>query len=125
MNNILRKSATFLHLNLTGTEPPRGFLSTLLTLIGLLTLGTFFYARVEGWSYLDSLYFTVVTIATVGYGDLHPTYPASKIFTIFLIFMGVGLGIYVFTSVSESFKAGREKRIARLESLLNRKTEEN
>ncbi|GIK84152.1 MAG: hypothetical protein BroJett025_07740 [Patescibacteria group bacterium] len=85
----------------------------------LLTAGTFFYATEEGWSYFDSFYFTFVTITTVGYGDFHPTTVLSKTFTIFLIFMGVGLGLYVITSFSESFRSGRGKRMKRLKSLLD------
>jgi len=40
-------------------------------------------------NYIDALYFTVVTLTTIGYGDLHPTTDLSKIFTIFFVFAGV------------------------------------
>ena len=43
----------------------------------------------EGWNLLDSLYFSVVTLTTIGYGDLSPSTAASKIFTIFYIFVGL------------------------------------
>jgi voltage-gated potassium channel len=56
-----------------------------------LLSGTVFYSNVEGWSLLDSLYFSVVTLATVGYGDLAPTTSFGKAFTIFYILLGVGL----------------------------------
>lgn len=59
--------------------------------LGILALGTWFYARVEGWRALDALYFTVVTLTTIGYGDLAPQTDAGKIFTIFYIFVGIGL----------------------------------
>jgi voltage-gated potassium channel len=59
--------------------------------IGILVLGTWFYAKVEGWRALDSLYFTVTTLTTVGYGDFYPHTDAGKIFTIFYIFVGIGL----------------------------------
>ena len=59
--------------------------------IGILLLGTWFYAKVEGWRALDSLYFTVTTLMTVGYGDFYPKTDAGKIFTIFYIFVGIGL----------------------------------
>ena len=58
---------------------------------GFLGMGTWFYARVEGWSVLDSLYFYVITLTTVGYGDFSPQTPAGKIFTIIYILVGLGL----------------------------------
>ena len=116
---------SFLHLNITGVEAPKGFFSSLFILICLLSIGTGFYSKVEGWSYFDSFYFTVVTITTVGYGDLHPTTVESKAFTMFLIFMGVGLGLFVITSVADSFRAGREKQYERLERLIGRGEEKD
>lgn len=53
--------------------------------------GTLFYRFAEDWSWLDSLYFTVITLTTVGYGDFSPTKAASKVFTIVLILIGIGL----------------------------------
>lgn len=59
--------------------------------LGILGLGTWFYSKVEGWRALDSLYFTVITLTTVGYGDFSPKTDAGKLFTIFYIFVGIGL----------------------------------
>jgi len=59
--------------------------------LGFLALGTWFYARVEGWGVLDSLYFSVITLTTVGYSDFSPQTPAGKIFTIIYIMVGLGL----------------------------------
>ena len=64
----------------------------LLLLVGAtLLMGTTFYALVEGWSIIDAFYFSVITLTTVGYGDLSPTTPGSKLFTAFYILMGIGL----------------------------------
>ncbi|MBA2376840.1 MAG: potassium channel family protein [Actinomycetota bacterium] len=56
-----------------------------------LLSGTLFYRSVEGWGILDSLYFSVITLTTIGYGDLAPATNVGKIFTIVYVFVGVGL----------------------------------
>ena len=55
----------------------------------IVTAGTSFYSVVEEWSVVDALYFTVITLTTIGYGDLTPTTDASKIFTVFFVIVGV------------------------------------
>ena len=64
-----------------------------LLVLVLMTLGSgmFFYHFVEGWSWLDSLYFSVVTLATVGYGDFAPHTAIGKIFTMVFILVGIGI----------------------------------
>ena len=57
-------------------------------LILIIGLGTFGYALIEGWPLFDSLYMTVITLATVGYGEVHPLSPSGRVFTLFLIFSG-------------------------------------
>ncbi|WP_374331232.1 potassium channel family protein [Aestuariivirga sp.] len=66
----------------------QGVLTLALTLIAIAAL---FYWIVEGWSFLDAVYFSVVTIATVGFGDLAPQTVPGKIFTIVYIIAGIGL----------------------------------
>jgi len=53
--------------------------------------GTLFYRFVEDWGWIDSLYFTVITLTTVGYGDLSPSKTTSKLFTVMLVLLGIGL----------------------------------
>ena len=73
-----------------GLKEPE-FRALLLTVFALILTGTWFYARVEGWDLIDALYFTVITLTTIGYGDLSPSTPGSKIFTILFIFIGLGV----------------------------------
>jgi voltage-gated potassium channel len=63
----------------------QGLLALTSTLVAVASL---FYAAVEDWSLLDSTYFAVVTIATIGYGDLVPRTAAGKIFTIVYVTCG-------------------------------------
>lgn len=65
--------------------------STVLWAAGTLLLGTLAYTLMEGWSPLDSLYFCVISLATVGYGDLAPSGPLSRIFTIFYVLNGIAI----------------------------------
>ena len=66
-----------------------------------LASGMFFYHGVEGWSWLDSLYFSVTTLTTVGYGDLSPHTAMGKIFTIAYLFIGIGVLLGFINLVAE------------------------
>jgi len=71
----------------------------LLLLIALYIISIIFFHIVEGWGYLNAAYFTTTTIATVGYGDIHPVTDVGKVGAIALIFMGISLAFYVITSL--------------------------
>lgn len=59
--------------------------------LGVLVVGTVAYHNLEGWSWVDSLYFSSVAVTTVGFGDLSPSTDASKLFTVFYIFSGIAI----------------------------------
>jgi voltage-gated potassium channel len=61
----------------------------------------------EGWTFFDALYMTVITIATVGYGEVHQVSPAGRIFTLVLIFLGVGYFLYVVGNFIQFLVEGR------------------
>lgn len=65
----------------------------IISLGGIVASGTVFFHFVEGWSWLESYFFTVITISTVGYGKLVPVTPLGMIGTTVFIF--VGLGVFV------------------------------
>lgn len=64
-------------------------------LLAYLGLGMFVYSFLEKWSLFDSLYFSVITITTVGYGDMYPHTVLGKTFTMFYLFIGIGLFVFV------------------------------
>ena len=72
---------------------------TFLWALSMLVLGTLVYHWLEGWSYLDSLYFCVISLATVGYGDLTPTTPLAKLFTMIYIINGIGILLALFDRI--------------------------
>jgi len=69
----------------------------LVVLCIIYVISILFFHNVEGWNFLDAAYFTTVTLATVGYGDIHPTTDAGKLGAIVLIFTGVSTTFYVIT----------------------------
>jgi len=73
--------------------------------------GTAGFKILEDRSWTDSLYFIVVTMATVGYGDVHPVTTAGKFFAIFLIILGVSTFLGVFANSAELILSRREKQI--------------
>jgi voltage-gated potassium channel len=68
-----------------------GLITLFATPVGIIALGTVFFHLVEGWSLLDSYFFTVVTLSTVGYGNLVPVTVAGKIATTVFILLGLGI----------------------------------
>ncbi|MBI3034150.1 hypothetical protein HYY72_03240 [Candidatus Woesearchaeota archaeon] len=82
-----------------------------LSLFFLMVIGTMFYHQVEKWSYVDSFYFTSITLSTIGYGDLHPTSSLSKIFTSFFAITGVAIALYSLTIIGAEYFSRREREI--------------
>lgn len=72
----------------------RNLLATFVLLAAVILLGVAGYTFIEGWSAFDSLYMTVITIATVGYGETHPLSDQGRLFTIALILCGSGVMVY-------------------------------
>lgn len=86
---------------------------TLLALLALFSAGVGGYMAVEGWNFLDALYMTVITLATIGYGEVHPLSATGRVFTIFLILGGIGTMTYIFSSITALLIEGELKDIFR------------
>ena len=86
-----------------------------LTLIAsYLFLGTVFFHIVEGWRFVDSFYFTGVTLTTVGYGDFVPTHDIAKIAVVFLAFSGVGIIFYSISIIGQKYFENEEERLQKI-----------
>lgn len=85
------------------TRPIRRFL---VVLVGIGLAGTIGFMVLEGWSVLDAVYMTVITLSTVGFGEIHPISAAGRIFTIVLITAGVGAVAYLFSTLSQYVVSG-------------------
>lgn len=69
-------------------------LKALIGIASVLLVGTLGYRLVEGWSFIDSFYMTVITLTTIGYGEVHPLTTHGRFFTVGLIFVGLGMVYY-------------------------------
>ena len=95
------------------------FLLVLVHLVGVVG-----YMTIEGWSAFDAFYMTVITLGTVGYGETHTLSTSGRVFTIGLIFVGIGTFAYALSSVTAFWveahvfglwrKRRMERRIAEL-----------
>lgn len=65
----------------------------------IIGIGAALYHWLEGWSWLDSVYFVIITLTTIGYGDLHPTTPITKVITMFYGINGIILLLVLFDIV--------------------------
>jgi voltage-gated potassium channel len=76
-------------------------------------VGVLGYSRIEGWPLFDSLFMTVITLTTVGYGETHPLDHAGKVFTIFLIITGVSIVAYGISTLTAFFVEGELSDVLR------------
>ncbi|MGD0780603.1 MAG: potassium channel family protein [Dehalococcoidales bacterium] len=81
----------------------------LLLPVAVVIIGTIGMMAIEHLSFLDAFYFTIVTIATVGYGDITPATTGGKIFCIFLIIIGIGTFLTILTNIAERLLHRRQR----------------
>jgi len=86
-------------------------------------VGAIFYNRVEKLDLVDSFYFSVITLTTVGYGDIAPETTAGKIFTIFYILIGIGI-IMAFIDIFSEHMVERRTQ-ARTEKIAKKENSNN
>lgn len=77
----------------------------------MLAIGTIFYHSFEHWTWIESFYFSVSSLTTVGYGDIHPTTDTSRLFTAFYLLVGVSIVLAALGSIGSSYLKHREEHI--------------
>jgi voltage-gated potassium channel len=92
-------------------DPVRHLRFSIAALISVIALGTFGYSLVEDWPLFDSLYMTVITLATVGFKEVQPLSPEGKFFTIVLIISGTGMIAYTLSSLIQFTLEGQLRKI--------------
>ena len=77
----------------------------------ILLSGTIGYMSLEEYEFTDALYLTIITVATVGYGDMVPHHPGGKILTVILVLVGVSFVMYMFSKIVEAMVEGGLREI--------------
>ena len=88
----------------------REYRELLYTTSAFLGFGTLMYHYLEGWNWIDSLYFSIITLSTIGYGDFSPVTDSGKLFTIFYIILGIGVILSFINTVHHHFEHMRKKK---------------
>ena len=86
----------------------------------LLTLGSVGYILIEGWPWTDSIYMTVITISTVGFGEIRPLSPIGRVFTGGLIVLGVSTTAYAISTLADVIVAGEFRSLIWRKRMQNR-----
>lgn len=82
-------------------------------LLAVLILGAIGYSLIEGWPFLDSLYMTVITVATVGFKEVQPLSELGKYYTILVILVGVGVVGFTLSNLTAFMVGGQIQHLLR------------
>ena len=72
-------------------------------MIMFLVMGTVVFHFLEHWNYVDSLYYSTVTLLTINYGDIAPATEGARLFTIFYVIIGASLILASITTMADYF----------------------
>ena len=84
----------------------RHLIGGIIALAGVVLSGILWYKLVEGWTWLDAIYMSVITLATVGFSEVNPLGARGRLFTIILILMGVVVIAYILNCFTEAVIQG-------------------
>ena len=92
-------------------DPVRHLRFSIAALVTIIAFGTLGYAMIEDWQAFDALYMTIITLATVGFREVHELSPEGKVFTIVLIISGTGIIAYTLSSLIQFTLEGQLRKI--------------
>ena len=84
----------------------RRLLNIALIFVAIVVVGSVGYVVIEGWSWIDAFYMAIITVTTVGFGEVHPLTSAGRLFTSVLVVLGVAAITYSFTALANYLIAG-------------------
>ena len=93
----------------SGIREDPGFRGLAITVGGLLGSGTIFYMLIEGWSFVDALYFSTIILTTIGLGQEPPDSDLAKLFTIAYALVGIGVLVAFGTAFAQRLVVIAEK----------------
>ena len=86
---------------------------SLVALAGVILAGTVGYVLIEGWPWLDALWMVVITLTTIGFGEVHPLTPSGRVFSLGLILGGVAVATFTFSRLTAALLGGEAVRVFR------------
>ena len=92
---------------------PQRIRSAILAFLSVVLLGSVGYMVIEGWGFLDSIYMTIISLSTVGFGEVHEMSRIGRIMTIVVIVLGIGVGGYTLGTVTAFFVGGEVRNVLR------------
>jgi hypothetical protein len=92
----------------SGVREDPDFRALTITVLGLLGSGTLFYTLVEGWGFVDALYFSTIILTTIGLSETAPDTDTAKLFTIVYALVGIGVIVAFGAAFARRLIAGAE-----------------
>ncbi|MDA8175017.1 MAG: potassium channel protein [Nitrospiraceae bacterium] len=89
----------------------RQFAFSALLMLLVLAVGTAGYSLIEGWRLFDAFFMTVITVTTVGYGEVHKLDRAGEVFTVILLFFSLGIIFYILNTGAKAVIEGEFRNI--------------
>ena len=93
------------------TKAKTRLVAAFVTIFILIAIGTVVYHEMESWSYIESFYFSVISLTTIGYGEIYPTTDASRLFTAIYVLVGVATVLTALGIIGSAYIESREEQV--------------